>query len=122
MSLPYSTALERLHSGRTGLIDLVSSLSSKQMARTGSHPLLGEAPIPLWFESLLLHEAHHLYVIMRRVAEATSLQRMGRVPALWFFTTDSDATEICIDIGQGIPHTSCCGDTATQPERLPGKR
>jgi hypothetical protein len=67
MSPPYSTALERLHSGRSGLIDLVSGLSSTQMARVGSHPLLGEAPIPLWLEFLLLHEAHHLYVIMRRV-------------------------------------------------------
>ena len=67
LSLSYSTALERLHSGRTALIDLVNSLSSEQHARVGSHPLLGNAPIPLWLEFLLLHEAHHLYVIMRRV-------------------------------------------------------
>ena len=67
LSLPYSTTLERLHSGRTELIDLVSNLSSKQQARMGSHPLLGEAPIPLWLEFFLLHEAHHFYVIMRRV-------------------------------------------------------
>jgi len=35
-----------------------------------SHLLLGEAPILLWLEFLLLHEAHHLYVIMRRVHDA----------------------------------------------------
>jgi hypothetical protein len=67
LSLSYSTALERLHLGRRQLIELVSSLSSEQQARVGSHPLLGDAPIPLWLEFLLLHEAHHLYVIMRRV-------------------------------------------------------
>ena len=67
LSLPYSTTLERLHSGRTGLVDLVTNLSSEQQARMGSHPLLGEAPIPLWLEFFLLHEAHHFYVIMRRV-------------------------------------------------------
>ncbi len=42
-------------------------------ARTGVHPTLGELPIPLWIEFFLLHEAHHLYVVM------TLARRPGRV-------------------------------------------
>ena len=58
---------KRCHQLMETLIDLVRGLSSKQVARTRSHPLLGEAPIPMWLEFLLLHEARRMYVIMRRV-------------------------------------------------------
>ena len=37
-----------------------------QLARTGVHPTLGEMALPLWIEFFLLHEAHHLYVVMKR--------------------------------------------------------
>jgi hypothetical protein len=58
--------LERLAALRAELTTLVSGLSDAQLARTGVHPTLGEMALPLWIEFFLLHEAHHLYVVMKR--------------------------------------------------------
>ena len=37
------------------------------MNRVGVHPVFGLMTIPLWLEFFLLHEAHHLYVVLHRV-------------------------------------------------------
>lgn len=63
----YEATLERLTRRRAELNALVESLSSDALARTGVHPLLGDASVMLWLEFFLLHEAHHLYVILRRL-------------------------------------------------------
>ena len=57
--------LDAMDAGRTRLVALVRGLVSVQLARTASHPLFGVMSIPLWVEFLLLHEAHHIYAIMK---------------------------------------------------------
>jgi len=56
----------RLTALRTELTELVCTLDEKQLVRTAVHPTLGEMALPLWIEFFLLHEAHHLYVVMKR--------------------------------------------------------
>ncbi len=66
-ALPTDEVLKRLRSLRRELISLVEGLSPDQMARVGVHPTMGRMTIPMWLEFFLLHEAHHLYVVMQLV-------------------------------------------------------
>jgi uncharacterized damage-inducible protein DinB len=68
--LPLDEALHRLRSARSRLIACTKSLTSQQITRTGLHPSFGAMTIPQWLDFFLLHEAHHLYTAMLRVAEA----------------------------------------------------
>ena len=65
-ALSLNEILERLAALRAELTALVGGLTDAQLARTGIHPTLGEMALPLWIEFFLLHEAHHLYVVMKR--------------------------------------------------------
>ena len=69
-SLPLDEALRRLRSTRARLIAWVDALSDEQARRVGIHPLLGEMDVGRWLEFFLLHEAHHLYFMMRRLGQA----------------------------------------------------
>jgi hypothetical protein len=62
--LPVDEALARLRARRAELVALVDALGPAELARVGRHPVLGPMAVPLWLEFLLLHEAHHLYVIL----------------------------------------------------------
>jgi len=66
VALPMHEVLARLSALRTELTALVVSLDEEQLGRTAVHPTLGEMALPLWIEFFLLHEAHHLYVVMKR--------------------------------------------------------
>lgn len=68
--LPLDEVLRRLKDARRRLIAWVSAVSPDQMRRTGLHPSFGAMTIPQWLEFFLLHEAHHLYTAMLRIAEA----------------------------------------------------
>ena len=63
-SLSTEEVLTRLHSSRRELLDLVSPLGDEQLERVGVHPVFGAVTIPQWLEFFLVHEAHHLYVVM----------------------------------------------------------
>ena len=65
-ALPMPEILSRLHALRTELTVLVAGLPDEALARTAIHPSLGEMALPLWIEFFLLHEAHHLYLVMKR--------------------------------------------------------
>jgi uncharacterized damage-inducible protein DinB len=65
-ALPPEEIQARLTALRAEILALVSGLTDEQLARTGVHPALGEMALPLWIEFFLLHEAHHLYVVMKR--------------------------------------------------------
>ena len=65
-ALPTAEVLERLRALRTELTLLVEGLGAADLARTARHPALGEMPLGLWVEFFLLHEAHHLYVVLKR--------------------------------------------------------
>ena len=62
--------LRRLKDARHRLITWVSGLSLDDLGRTAVHPSFGVMTIPQWLEFFLLHEAHHLYTVMLRIAEA----------------------------------------------------
>ena len=63
--------LARIRQLRQEVRSKIGSLSREQLVRTGIHPVLGEMDVPLWLEFFLLHEAHHLYVILFRLREST---------------------------------------------------
>ena len=67
--LPAGEVLKRLHGLRVELIDSVTQLSDEEVARTAAHSRFGEMTLGQWLEFFLLHEAHHLYVVMQRVRE-----------------------------------------------------
>ena len=73
--LPADEAVERLQSLRDDLVALVRSLSPAQSARTGLHPTFGEMDVAGWLHFFLLHEAHHLYITLVRVGEASRHSR-----------------------------------------------
>jgi uncharacterized damage-inducible protein DinB len=64
---PTDEVLKRLKALRADLIQVIESLSPDQLHRTGVHPTFREMTIPAWIEFFLLHEAHHLYVVMNRL-------------------------------------------------------
>ena len=73
--LPADEAVARLRRLRANLIALVRSLSPAQSARTGVHPTFGEMDVAGWLHFFLLHEAHHLYIALVRVGEASRRAR-----------------------------------------------
>jgi uncharacterized damage-inducible protein DinB len=66
-SLPTQQVLARLSSMRTKLMAKLRSLSEEDFERTGIHPKFGTMSLALWLEFFLVHEAHHLYVVLQLV-------------------------------------------------------
>jgi uncharacterized damage-inducible protein DinB len=66
-SRSYKEVAGRLASLREMLVARLKSLSAKDYARTGTHPKFGEMTLALWLEFFLVHEAHHLYVVLQLV-------------------------------------------------------
>jgi DinB family protein len=62
--------LSRLRDLRVEIIRLIKGLSEDEASQVGIHPLFGEMGVSLWVEFFLLHEAHHLYMVMIRLGEA----------------------------------------------------
>jgi hypothetical protein len=62
--------LSRHKAGRAEFIRLGKGLSPTDASRVGIHPLFGDMSLALWVEFFLLHEAHHLYVVMTRLGQA----------------------------------------------------
>ncbi len=61
--------LARLTALRAETVGVITSLSDEETNRTAIHPLFGEMSLSRWVEFFLLHEAHHLYVVMLRLAQ-----------------------------------------------------
>jgi hypothetical protein len=59
--------LVRLSSLRIKLMARLRSLSEEDFERTGLHPKFGKMSLSLWLEFFLVHEAHHLYVVLQLV-------------------------------------------------------
>jgi uncharacterized damage-inducible protein DinB len=74
-SLSTAEVLGRLKDLRAEVIRLIKGFSEAEASRVGIHPLLGEMSLALWVEFFLLHEAHHLYVVMTCLGEAK--RRLG---------------------------------------------
>jgi uncharacterized damage-inducible protein DinB len=68
--LSTEVVLSRLNALRAEIIHVCKGLSPADASRVGIHPLFGEMSLALWVEFFLLHEAHHLYVVMTRLGQA----------------------------------------------------
>jgi hypothetical protein len=60
----------RLAERRAALEAFARRLTPAQAARTGVHARFGPMDVARWLEFFLVHEAHHLYVAMLRLADA----------------------------------------------------
>jgi DinB family protein len=69
-ALPLDEALRRLRAARAQLLAWIDALSEREAGRVGVHPQFGAWDIQRWLEFFLLHEAHHLYFMVRRLAQA----------------------------------------------------
>lgn len=67
--------LIRLKTLRAELTRLLQGLTEDQVNRSGIHPLLGGMSLRRWVEFFLLHEAHHLYVVMLCLGRAPRTPR-----------------------------------------------
>lgn len=65
--LPTQQVLVRLSSMRAKLMARLRSLSEEVFKKTGVHPKFGAMDLSLWLEFFLVHEAHHLYVVLQLV-------------------------------------------------------
>ena len=65
--LSYKEVAGKLASLREKVITRLKPLSDDDYERTGVHPKFGEMTLALWVEFFLVHEAHHLYVVLQQV-------------------------------------------------------
>jgi hypothetical protein len=68
-SKPFEEVRNQLSALRLMLIDRIAGLQAADYARVGIHSAFGEMTLSLWLEFFLVHEAHHLYVILQRIRE-----------------------------------------------------
>jgi uncharacterized damage-inducible protein DinB len=66
-TLAYKEVAEKLASLREMLVARLKALSAADYKRTGTHSKFGEMSLSLWLEFFLVHEAHHLYVVLQQV-------------------------------------------------------
>jgi len=67
MSLPTPQVLVQISSMRAKLMALLRALTDEDFERNGVHPKFGTMNLSLWLEFFLVHEAHHLYVVLQLV-------------------------------------------------------
>jgi hypothetical protein len=72
--LPSEEVLSRLNTQRLEIVKTIRGLSDLEAGRIGIHPLFGEMDVARLVEFFLLHEAHHLYMVMIRLGEANVRQ------------------------------------------------
>jgi len=68
-SRPIEEVRIRLAALRLNLVDRIVTLQPLDYTRVGIHSSFGEMTLSLWLEFFLVHEAHHLYVILQRLRE-----------------------------------------------------
>ena len=65
-SLDIDGVRERLRGRRAALVAQLEALAPDDFERVGVHGTFGRLTLATWVEFFLVHEAHHLYVAMRR--------------------------------------------------------
>lgn len=63
-NMPPQEMLANLSSLRTKLMERLRSLSEEDFRRMGIHSKFGEMTLALWLEFFLVHEGHHLNVVL----------------------------------------------------------
>lgn len=71
-SLPTNVVIVKLRALRANIVAWISGLSAAQTMRVGVHPLFGAQTVPEMVEFFLVHEGHHLYVMMTRLGDKNS--------------------------------------------------
>jgi uncharacterized damage-inducible protein DinB len=66
---PLEVVRSQLSALRLKLIERIAGLQASDYTRVGIHSAFGEMTLSLWLEFFLVHEAHHLYVILQRIRE-----------------------------------------------------
>jgi uncharacterized damage-inducible protein DinB len=66
-TLGYKELAGKLAGLREMLMARLKSLAPEEWERTGAHSKFGEMSLALWLEFFLVHEAHHLYVVLQLV-------------------------------------------------------
>jgi uncharacterized damage-inducible protein DinB len=66
-TLGYKEVAGKLASLREMLMVRLKSLSPEDWERTGTHSKFGGMSLALWLEFFMVHEAHHLYVVLQLV-------------------------------------------------------
>jgi hypothetical protein len=66
-TLPATEVLTKLPSLRGQFLAKLKTLRADDFSRTGTHPKFGEMTLSLWLEFFLVHEAHHLYLVLQHV-------------------------------------------------------
>lgn len=69
-ALSTNEVMGQLRALRRKIIEWSERCSDQDLDRIGVHPLFGEMTVAHWLEFFLLHEAHHLYVVMLRLGQA----------------------------------------------------
>jgi hypothetical protein len=64
VAMPPPQMLVNLSGLRTKLMARLRSLNEEDFSRTGIHSKLGEMSLALWLEFFLVHEGHHLNVVL----------------------------------------------------------
>jgi hypothetical protein len=65
--LPPKEVLAKVSSLREQLLAKLVTLRADDFSRTGVHPKFGEMTVSLWLEFFLVHEGHHLYLVLQQV-------------------------------------------------------
>jgi hypothetical protein len=69
-SLPSAQVWAQLTERRAALCAWTAALTPQQVGRIGVHAKFGPLDVAGWLEFFLVHEGHHLYVALQRLAEA----------------------------------------------------
>jgi len=64
LRLSLEQLFSKINSDREIIIDKLKMLDDDQLRRTGIHPKYGELSLAQWADFFLLHEAHHLWVLL----------------------------------------------------------
>jgi uncharacterized damage-inducible protein DinB len=67
---PVTVVFGELRILRAEITGLFADLADDELTRTASHSRFGEMTLLQWLEFFLLHEAHHLYIVMQRARES----------------------------------------------------
>jgi len=65
--LTATEVLTKISSLREQILARLKTLQADDFLRVGVHPKFGEMTVALWLEFFLLHEGHHLYVVLQQV-------------------------------------------------------
>ena len=68
-SKPSAEIMQDLRSTRKDMVSGIVAFNEEELKKTGFHPLYGKMTLVEWLNFFLLHEAHHLFMILKLAAK-----------------------------------------------------